>query len=128
MADKEQGLLFEMDPWWKEHWREMPEFDQKDLAPRKQLTVNFASEDDVAAFAELVGQSVGMETRSIWYPEADIGHFVQKRFSAEAPEGFDPMASAAAPPVFSCPRCGLSYSVDTLEPFTCQEEADRCCA
>jgi hypothetical protein len=83
MERNEQGSLFEIDPWWKKHWCGMPEFKQRDLTPVKQLTVNFEKQEDIEAFAELVGQTITPDTRSIWYPEADINHYVNKRFSAE---------------------------------------------
>lgn len=75
-----QPLLFESDPDWKKLWEGMPEFNQRDLSPVKQLTVNFETEEDLAAFAKLVGQTVLMSTRSIWYPEAEIGHIADRRY------------------------------------------------
>ena len=90
--EPEQGALFEMDPWWKDHWRGMPDFTQNDLSAVKRLIVNFASEDDLAAFAELIGQTVTRETCSVWYPAAEIGHFVNKGF-VDAPSDPAPPAS-----------------------------------
>lgn len=79
--DDKQPVLFETEPGWSEHWGDMPEFVQEDLAPIKQVIVNFDSEKDMQAFAELVGQTITMRTQSIWYPEAEIGHYANKRYA-----------------------------------------------
>lgn len=49
-------------------WQGMPEFEQDDQTPVKQLTINFAHADDLATFARLVEQTITMETRSVWFP------------------------------------------------------------
>lgn len=80
-----QGGLFGDAEWWEEFWRGMPEFDQRDLAPRHSIQVDFKTREDLAAFCKLVGQSItehARRTRSIWYPEAEIGHFFDKRYIA----------------------------------------------
>lgn len=81
--EDDQINLFESEPEWKEHWVGMPEFVQKDLEPIKQITVSFESEEDMARFAELVGQTVTMNTRSIWFPEVDIGRYANKRWGKD---------------------------------------------
>jgi len=80
--------LFGQGEWWEEYWAGMPEFDQRDLAPRHSIQVDFATRADVDAFAKLVGQTITPEarrTRSIWFPEAEIGHFADKRYVATPP-------------------------------------------
>lgn len=56
-------------------WVGMPEFDQQDQMPHFQLIVNFASDTDVEAFSQLVGQRInaeqGEKRRSIWYPKVE---------------------------------------------------------
>jgi hypothetical protein len=79
------GLFGDIE-WWEPYWRGMPEFVQKDLEPAKTIYVHFESPADVAAFATLVGQRVGMATRSIWYPEAEIGRYANKRYVVATPE------------------------------------------
>jgi hypothetical protein len=83
----EQPAFFEMKEWWEDHWQGMPEFVQKDLMPAKTIYVHFESKEDMAAFAKLVGQTIGPNTKSIWYPEKDIQHW-DKRWvdSLPAPE------------------------------------------
>ena len=66
-----QLSLFEIDETWRELWRGMPEFVQKNLKPMKTIYVHFETREDLVAFSALVGQQLTMETRSIWYPEAE---------------------------------------------------------
>jgi hypothetical protein len=49
----------------------MPEFEQEDQMPVKQVIVNFANEADVEKFARLIEQDVTMTTKSIWYPRVE---------------------------------------------------------
>lgn len=83
-----QSGLFGDGEWWEEYWKGMPEFDQKDLAPRHSIQVDFKDESALRDFEERVGQKVpGYEKRtpSIWHPEAEIGHFADKRYAATPP-------------------------------------------
>lgn len=68
---------------WKEHWVGMPEFIQEDLAPWKQLTISFENYEDMQEFSMLVGQKLTPDTRSIWYPEAEITRYANKRYADE---------------------------------------------
>lgn len=65
-------------------WQGMPEFEQEDLTAAFSLKVNFASFEDLQKFAELVGQKLTENTRSIWYPIAEIGHYSDKRYADES--------------------------------------------
>jgi hypothetical protein len=69
-ALQEMGFLFPepVDP--VAAWKGMPAFDQQDLSPVKTLPVHFATEEDVAAFAQLIGQTITVKTLSIWFPAA----------------------------------------------------------
>lgn len=78
------GQLFDpQDPLLK-HWGGMPEFDQQDLEPLFTLKVHFASIDDLEAFSKLIEQPLTTSTRSVWYPEAEIGRYVTKRYVDES--------------------------------------------
>lgn len=70
---------------WDEHWKGMPEFVQKDLTSVKSIHVHFETVDDMHAFAKLVGQKITLNTRSIWYPEAEIGRYADKLYVDEEP-------------------------------------------
>jgi len=70
-------------------WTGMPEFESNDLTPWKTLKVHFEKISDREAFGKLVGQTVTDETRSIWYPRAEIGHYADKRYAT--PEAVNPV-------------------------------------
>jgi hypothetical protein len=82
-ADPEQTMLFDMAPDWKEKWAGMPEFDQKDLTPWQSIYVHFRDRKDQKAFSKLIGQTVTDKTRALWYPKAEIGHFVDRHYKTE---------------------------------------------
>jgi hypothetical protein len=79
-APSQRTLFSRQDPWRKE-WTGMPEFVQEDLAPWKSVLVHFENREALEAFARLLGQTITERTRSIWYPEAEIGHFADKRYA-----------------------------------------------
>jgi len=80
----EQEGLFETEEWWEEYWQGMPEYISEDLTPHKTIFVYFATEEDVAAFALLVEQRISEKTKFVWYPEAEIGRFSDKRYVDES--------------------------------------------
>ena len=51
-------------------WSGMPEFNNKDLTPKRQLIISFRNEDDIKTFANLIKQNITDKTKSLWYPEA----------------------------------------------------------
>lgn len=57
---------------WEKHWKAMPRFafTQENL-PAKELLIKFSSEEDLQAFAKLIGQKLTMKTKSVWYPEKE---------------------------------------------------------
>lgn len=81
-VDPEQTSMFgdELTVWHRE-WQGMPEFVQEDLSPTKSVIVHFATLGDLADFARLLDQRITPNTQSIWYPEAEIGHFADKRYA-----------------------------------------------
>jgi hypothetical protein len=80
--DDPQSALFEKTPRWTEHWKGMPAYEQKDLAPLQSVVVHFRNDADRGEFATLVGQAVLTSTKSIWFPKAEIARMVDKRFIA----------------------------------------------
>lgn len=82
VLESEVMSLFDVSEYepWKEAWKEMPEFSQEDLSPAYSVIVNFASLADLEAFSRLIGQRVGPKTRGLWYPEAEIGRYANKRY------------------------------------------------
>jgi hypothetical protein len=81
-AEPEQVALFDKGEWWTEHWRGMPEFEQKDFMPFKTIYVHFENREDMEKFAKLVGQNIHMTTKSIWYPEAELDEVSKFRWIA----------------------------------------------
>ena len=77
VEDNGQIALMDIGEWWEEHWKQMPEFVQKDLEPWKSINVHFECREDMEAFAKLVGQQVNLTTKFIWYPKAEISHYVK---------------------------------------------------
>ncbi len=65
-------------------WQGMPEFDHEDQTAWKTLKVHFADEAAMKTFARLIGQTVTQDTRSIWYPKAEIGKIADKRYVDES--------------------------------------------
>lgn len=52
-------------------WQGMPEFENEDLTAYQSIHVHFKNREDVDTFAELVGQKLTENTKSIWYPKAE---------------------------------------------------------
>jgi len=72
---KVQSSLFDNDDEllaWKEHWKGMPEFKQQDTMPYQKITMNFTREEDVKAFAELIGQKITYKTDTLWFPKLNL--------------------------------------------------------
>lgn len=56
---------------WRSHWKGMPEFEQEEKRPFKKINVCFETEEDFNKFRELIGQSMTVKTKTIWFPEFD---------------------------------------------------------
>jgi hypothetical protein len=52
-------------------WDGMPEYNQDNQMPFKQVIVSFNNEAALEDFAELMGQKIVMTTKSVWYPASD---------------------------------------------------------
>lgn len=64
----QQVTLFGDQEPWREEWQDMPEYVQENLLPNFSVRVNFSSADDLKAFAELIGQPITTQTKSVWFP------------------------------------------------------------
>lgn len=51
-----------------QEWEGMPEYNQDDIKPVKDILVHFYTDDDIKVFSELIGQKITKETKSIWFP------------------------------------------------------------
>lgn len=64
-------------------WDGMPEYEHEDQTSAFRVIVHFATEANREAFATLVGQKITENTRSIWFPPAEIGRYADKRYAVE---------------------------------------------
>lgn len=83
MDNVKQEDLFENPKEWEEHWQDMPEYDNKIIAPEIEMTFRFTSEHDFKEFMEVVtnhlyGEGIkvidGMQRKgkySTWYPKLE---------------------------------------------------------
>lgn len=53
---------------WETEWVGMPEFVQDKQRPHAAITFRFKNEEDLQAFATLIGQKLTNKTKSAWYP------------------------------------------------------------
>jgi ParB-like chromosome segregation protein Spo0J len=68
-------------------WEGMPEFQQNSKVAYQTIAVHLKDAEAATAFARLIGQPITQKTRFIWYPQAEIERYVDKRYTtAEAPE------------------------------------------
>jgi hypothetical protein len=71
MSKKEISLFdteYDSDDW-QEEWKDMPEFvqEKQDEAYAK-IIFRFENEEDLQAFAKLIGQKLTNKTKSSWHP------------------------------------------------------------
>lgn len=66
-----------------QEWQGMPEFDQQDKTSECSLIVHFDAWEHVEAFAQLVGQNLTKNTRSIWFPKQQNMDTNSKRYDEE---------------------------------------------
>lgn len=83
MDRRKQIPLFDQ-PAWAEHWSGMPAYDHEDLESWRSIVVHFRDGADRLAFADLIGQPIGQNQKSLWYPAADIGRYRDKLFVSKS--------------------------------------------
>lgn len=62
------------------HWRGMPAFEHEEQGSWKSVRVHFKDKKDYQAFCKRIGQRLTDETRSIWFPPAEIGVTADKHY------------------------------------------------
>lgn len=65
-------------------WKGMPEFENEDVTGYQPVHVHFKCKEDRDKFAALIGQKFTDKTRSIWYPEMEIGRARDKAYANES--------------------------------------------
>ena len=77
--DGADGELDDRELWEKE-WKDMPEFVQENLKSFRKIVVHFKCQEDVDAFAKLVGQTITPKLPSLWYPKTEVRRYADKRY------------------------------------------------
>lgn len=70
-SETKSGIKLERSDDWKDHWVDMPDFEQEKNDPFKEITVRFKTKEDYEAYAKLVNQNLTEKTKSIWYPKLE---------------------------------------------------------
>jgi hypothetical protein len=66
----------------EKEWQGMPEFNQDDLTPHRQLIVSFNSDKDIQRFSELIKQTITKKTKSIWFPKVENAKMFDKVYKS----------------------------------------------
>jgi len=64
---------------WQLHWKDMPEFVSNKFSCYHELTIRFASEEDLKDFSKIINQIITKKTKSIWYPKLNRGSDIRNR-------------------------------------------------
>jgi hypothetical protein len=57
----------------EDEWVGMPEFDLSNAQePHQSIKIHFKCEDDVKAFAKLIGQNITDKTKYLWFPKREV--------------------------------------------------------
>lgn len=83
LGGNSQHSLFELDPAWRIEWQGMPEFVMEDHSPHRTINIHFRNDEDVAAFAKLIGQRISPKQKAAWYPEAKPRRYADKIYADE---------------------------------------------
>ena len=64
----EQNNLFNIPSDWQSEWVGMPEFVQDKKSEFSKIIIRFENAEDLQRFADLIGQRLTQQTKSIWFP------------------------------------------------------------
>jgi hypothetical protein len=86
MKDRETLPLFEeyAQEDWEKEWQDMPEFVQPNIMPYRTINIHFNNKNDVKKFAELLEQTITIDTKYLWFPKPIIGGYTNKRYDDES--------------------------------------------
>ena len=60
----------------------MPEFNNADLTPHRQIIVSFNNDEDVEEFSKIINQKITDKTKSIWHPKSENVKQFDKRYDS----------------------------------------------
>jgi hypothetical protein len=83
MTKVQNPRLFDEPTEWQKEWKDMPEYIQEDLTSFRKIVIHFKSQEDVNAFAKLIGQKITPKQPSLWYPPHEIRRYANKRYVDE---------------------------------------------
>ena len=81
--NKQKFDLFDDGFDWQDEWKDMPEFEHKELRSKRKIVIHFRNDEDVEKFAKLINQSIILGetyTKSLWYPHMPDKHFSHLRY------------------------------------------------
>ena len=55
----------------QDEWEGMPEFNQDDKMPIRQIIISFDNKEDINKFSKLLNQNITDKTKSLWYPKKE---------------------------------------------------------
>ena len=55
----------------QDEWEGMPEFNQDDKMPIRQIIISFENKEDINKFSKLLNQNITDKTKSLWYPKKE---------------------------------------------------------
>ena len=76
----ELGVNNKSDVDMNDLWEGMPEYENEDLTPLKNIIISFESEDDLQDFAKLINQKLTMQSRSIRFPKQETQSCTDKEY------------------------------------------------
>jgi len=82
-GEMELGQLFAPETDVDSEWQGMPEFQQADKTAWQSVTIHFANQEAVDAFAALIGQTITRKTRFTWFPQVKEDAYIDKRYAAD---------------------------------------------
>lgn len=81
---KQPKLFADMEDEWKTEWQDMPEFVQEAKDSYAKIIFRFENEEDLQAFAKLIGQKLTKKTKSAWFPFKSHWGGVKKLWTDES--------------------------------------------
>jgi hypothetical protein len=67
---------------WEDEWLDMPEFTTEDKQAYRSIMVHTKDEKAWGKFVKQLGISVSNKAKYLWFPEIEIAHHADKRYSA----------------------------------------------
>jgi len=53
---------------WRDHWKDMPEFEQKSEKTIATVSIHFETAEGMELFGELIGRRITHDTKGIFFP------------------------------------------------------------